>query len=326
MHAALVELAYRHAIRRKGPSIPRVNLYAAHEKSRPTPRLYRPMLGFVLSGAKRVTIGDRTLRYDADNYFIGSIEVPVSSAIVEASREVPYVALSLEMDHDLVADLIADVPCDADDEAAAFAVSSMTPNLLDAWTRMLRLLDTPDEINVLAPLVEREILFRILKGPQGALLRQGAQADSRIAQVRRGIGYLRANFEQQVRIELLAEIARMSTATFYRHFRVATAMSPLQYQKALRLQEARRRLIAGADATTAAHAVGYESASQFSREYVRMFGSPPARDAAKLRGTDGEFEAGAEGPAATSLPERYSNRERNIVRQHASRTALRVRG
>jgi AraC-like DNA-binding protein len=125
---------------------------------------------------------------------------------------------------------------------------------------------------------------------------------------------LRANFEQQVRIEDLAEIAGMSTATFYRHFRAATAMSPLQYQKALRLQEARRRLIAGADATSAAHAVGYESASQFSREHARMFGAPPARDAAKLRGTDGEYEAGAEVTAATSPPNGYDDRERNLLR------------
>jgi transcriptional regulator GlxA family with amidase domain len=148
---------------------------------------------------------------------------------------------------------------------------------------MLRLLDAPDEIDTLAPLIEREILFRLLQGPQGALLRQAARAGSRISQVRDTIAHLRMNLDRVVRIEELVEIAGMSVATFHRHFRAATAMSPLQYQKTLRLQEARRLLLADTDATSAAFAVGYESASQFSREYTRMFGTPPARDAGRLR-------------------------------------------
>jgi len=241
------------------------------------------MLGIVLRGAKRVTIGDRTLRYDTNHFFIASIDVPASGAIIEDSPEAPYVAARLAIDQDLLADLVVDIPRDADGKTAAFAVGAMTPELLDAWSRMLRLLDAPSEIDTLAPLFEREILFRILQGPQGALLRQAARSDSRIAQIRSAIAHLRANFDRPVRIEELVEIAGMSAATFHRHFRAATAMSPLQYQKALRLQEARRRLIADADASGAAYAVGYESASQFSREYTRMFGTPPARDAARLR-------------------------------------------
>lgn len=203
--------------------------------------------------------------------------------IIEASPDAPYVAARLAIDRDLLSELVVDIPRATEGETAAFAVGAMTPELFDAWYRMLRLLDAPDEIGMLAPLIEREILFRILQGPQGALLRQAARADSRIAQIRDTIAHLRANFDRPVRIEELVEITAMSAATFHRHFRAATAMSPLQYQKALRLQEARRRLIADADATSVAFAVGYESASQFSREYTRMFGTPPARDAARLR-------------------------------------------
>ncbi|MHC2075829.1 AraC family transcriptional regulator (plasmid) [Agrobacterium tumefaciens] len=245
--------------------------------------LYQPMLGIVLRGAKRVVIGDRTLCYDANHYFIASIDVPATSVTIEASPEAPYVAARLAIDQDILADLVVEIPRKAEADTIAFAVGAMTPALLDALSRMLRLLDAPDEIDTLAPLIEREILFRLLQGPQGALLRQSARADSRVAQIRAAIAHLRANFDRLVRIEELVEIAGMSAATFHRHFRAATGMSPLQYLKVLRLQEARRRLIANADPTGAAYAVGYESASQFSREYTRMFGTPPARDAARLR-------------------------------------------
>lgn len=283
MHETLADLAYRHATQPGGASILRVSVHVAKETSWPIPTLYQPMLGVVLRGAKRVVIGDRTLRYDANHFFIASVDVPASSVMIEASPEAPYVAARLAIDQDVLADLVVDIPRNADGETAAFAVGAMTPELLDAWSRMLRLLDAPNEIDTLAPLFEREILFRILQGPQGALLRQAARSDSRIAQIRNAIAHLRTNFDRLVRIEELVQIAGISAATFHRHFRAATAMSPLQYQKALRLQEARRRLIADADATSAAFAVGYESASQFSREYTRMFGAPPARDAARLR-------------------------------------------
>jgi len=241
------------------------------------------MFGMVLRGAKRVTIGDRTLNYDAAHYFIGSIDLPAEVAITRASPETPYVAVSLAIDQQMLADLAVDITSDTDGETMAFAVETVTPELHDAWRRMLQFLDAPDEIAALAPLVEREILFRILRGPQGTVLRQAAGADSRLAQIRHAITHLRENFARPVRIEELVKIAGMSAATFHRHFRAATAMSPLQYQKALRLQEARRRLIADNDAAGAAYAVGYESTSQFSREYTRMFGTSPGRDAAKLR-------------------------------------------
>ena len=283
MHESLANLAYRHVTSPSGNVLPRVSLHTAQEPSWPIPTLYRPMFGMVLRGAKRVTIGDRTLNYDAAHYFIGSIDLPAEVAITRASPETPYVAVSLAIDQQMLADLAVDITSDTDGETMAFAVETVTPELHDAWRRMLQFLDAPDEIAALAPLVEREILFRILRGPQGTVLRQAAGADSRLAQIRHAITHLRENFARPVRIEELVKIAGMSAATFYRHFRAATAMSPLQYQKALRLQEARRRLIADNDAAGAAYAVGYESTSQFSREYTRMFGTSPGRDAAKLR-------------------------------------------
>ncbi|MGF3024997.1 AraC family transcriptional regulator N-terminal domain-containing protein [Methylobacterium aquaticum] len=283
MHETLAELAYRHAVSPSATLLPRVTLHIAREPGWPVPTLYQPMLGMVLRGAKRVTIGDRTLQYDTAHYFVGAIDVPVEVAITEASAEAPYVSARLAIDQEVLADLAVDEAGTADVATMGFAVEAMTPELLDSWRRMLQLLDAPGEIATLAPLVEREILFRLLRGPHGAVLRQAVRSDSRIAQVRHVIAHLRANFARPVRIRELADVAGMSTATLHRHFRMATAMSPLQYQKALRLQNARRRLIADDDVAGAAYGVGYESTSQFSREYVRMFGISPGQDGARLR-------------------------------------------
>lgn len=283
MHETLADLAYRHATQSDGASIPRLSLHAAQKAGFPVGVLYQPMLGTVLRGTKRVVIGDRTLRYDSNHFFIASIDVPASRVTIEDSPEAPYVAVRLAIDQDILSEMVVDISRKAEGDTLAFAVGAMTPELLDAWSRMLRLLDAPGEIDTLAPLIEREILFRLLQGPQGALLRQAARAGSRISQVRDTIVHLRTNLDRVVRTEELVEIAGMGVATFHRHFRAATAMSPQQYQKTLRLQEARRLLLADTDVTSAAFAVGYESVSQFSREYARMFGRPPARDAGRLR-------------------------------------------
>jgi transcriptional regulator GlxA family with amidase domain len=166
----------------------------------------------------------------------------------------------------------------------------VTPQLLDPWLRFLSLLDAPQDIPVIAPLLEREILYRLLQGPHGGVLRQIARADSRLCQVRNALAWIRTHYDQALRIGDLARMAGMSAASFHRHFKAATAMSPLQYQKSLRLQHARRLLIANEDAARAGYAVGYESASQFSREYARLFGAPPARDAVRLRGDGAALE------------------------------------
>lgn len=281
-----------------GPSrataVPRLHVHVGHGPTPPVSGLFEPKVCLVLQGAKQIMIGEQVLRYDPATFFIASVELPVSGCIVEATAERPYVGLSLDLDRDTLAGLIAEVPGRAEAETQAFAVSAVTPALLDPWLRLLGLLETPDDIGVLAPLAERELLYRLLCGPQGALLRQAAREDSRLSQVRRAILWIREHFDKPLRIEALCEIAGMSHASFHRHFRAATAMSPLQYQKSLRLQQARRMLVTSTEAARAAYAVGYESASQFSREYTRMFGLPPARDAVRLRETGlGEAVAAA---------------------------------
>jgi AraC-like DNA-binding protein len=263
--------------------LPRVGMVVAREAGLRNPTIYRPMLCIVLQGVKEVMIGDRTLRYDTASYFISSVDVPASGCVVEGSADKPYVAVTLALDGNILADLIADAGGPIERNTAGFAVAAMTPELLDAWGRMLRLLDRPAEAPVLAPLIEREILFRLLQGPQGPLIRQAARVDSRLSQIREAIAWIRAHYAEPLSAEHLAGIAGMSMASFNRHFRAVTAMSPLQYQKALRLQEARRLLIASSNAARTAYAVGYESPSQFSREYGRMFGVPPARDAVRMR-------------------------------------------
>jgi AraC-like DNA-binding protein len=278
-------LAARHANgRRTETAIPRVIIASGRETTGVLPGLYEPMFCLVLQGAKEVMIGDRLLRYDSASYFIASMDLPASGRIVEASPDRPYIGVSMALDWQGLAALLPEVSVRTDVQGTAFGVGAVTPQLLDPWLRLLRLLDTPHDIPVLAPLLEREILYRLLQGPQGGLLRQVALADSRLSQVRRAIGWIRAHYDQPLRIDALAGLAGMSVASLHRNFKAATAMSPLQYQKSLRLQQARRLLVANQEASQAGYAVGYESASQFSREYTRLFGAPPVRDALRLRG------------------------------------------
>lgn len=246
--------------------------------------MYEPMICIVLQGEKQVMIGDRLLQYGAGDQLIASIDLPVSGCIVKASPDRPYIVVGMALNQDMVTSLLSELPPRAEEPTAGFAVGAASPALLDSWGRLLALFETPEDVPVLAPMLEREILYRILQGPQGGMLRQAAITDSRLSQIRAAIGWIRSHFDKPLRIEALADIAGMSLASFHRHFKAATAMSPLQYQKSLRLHQARRLLIASADASRAAYSVGYESASQFSREYARMFGCPPARDAERLRG------------------------------------------
>lgn len=293
--APLRELALRHAAGYiTETALPRVRIAMSRQPTEPTSGIYKPMLCLVLQGAKETTIGGQTLRYDPACYLIASLDLPATGRVVEASPEHPYLCLTLGLEPNILAELVPEVALHSDAGTPAFAVSPVTPTLLDAWRRFLSLLDTPSDIGVLAPLFEREILYRLLQGPQGRALRQIASADSRLSQIRRAIAWIREHYHEAVRIEDLADRAGMSPATFHRHFKAATAMSPLQYQKTLRLQEARRLLVANSDAARTAFAVGYESASQFSREYARLFGAPPARDALRLRGSKLEDVASLE--------------------------------
>ena len=274
----------RHTPGRYQPSVlPRVALYKDGAAPQPVSGVYRPMMALILSGAKEIAIGDRRLRYDPASYFIATVELPASGCVKLDQPNEEYLAVSLDLDSDRLASVLSEADVPSPTAEPAFAVNPVTSELLDAWLRLLRLLDAPQDIAVLAPLFEREILYRLLQGPQGAIVRQIARADSRLSQVRRAIALIRDQFDRPLRVEALAEEAGMSSASLHRHFRTATAMSPLQYQKSLRLQEGRRLILAGRDVAAAGFAVGYESASQFSREYTRLFGSPPSRDTKSIK-------------------------------------------
>ncbi|HEY0598151.1 AraC family transcriptional regulator [Sphingopyxis sp.] len=286
-HMSRRVLRHANGIRLETP-LPRVGLATAGGPSPPVPTIYQPMVCIVLQGAKQVLIGDRILRYDAASSFVSSLELPATGCIIEAAPDAPYVVASLALDRNLLAELLADLPpatpLPASTSIAGFGVASMTSELLEAWDRLLALLDAPADIPFLAAAREREVLYRLLQGGHGPMLRQIVREDSRLSQVRRAIAWIRRHYDRPLRTGALAEIAGMSVPTFHRQFKAATAMSPLQFQKSLRLQAARRLLTTNADAARAAYAVGYESASQFSREYARAFGVPPSRDAERLRG------------------------------------------
>jgi len=265
-------------------AIPGVRVSCARGPTIPLSGIFEPAVCFVVQGAKRVAIGDAVLRYDAASYFIVSLEVAATGFISEASDATPYLAVSLEIDRKALADLLIQLPERQQGPTVGFGVGTTTPELFGSLCRLLDLLDRPQDIPVLAPMLHREVLYRLLQGEQGDMLRQIARADSRLSQVRRALGWIRAHFDEPLRIEQLAALAGMSKASLHRHFKAAAAMSPLQYQKRLRLQEARRLLAANLDAQEAAYRVGYESVSQFSREYARLFGQPPGRDAGRMRG------------------------------------------
>lgn len=260
--------------------MPRVDILKVCAPTQLAPEIYQPLVSLILQGEKRLTIGSQVLRYTAGHIFIASVDVPVIGEIVQASVTAPYLAVRLTFDRSVVADLLRDAQGLAErSEARSFCVSQASEDLMDAWLRMLRLMDRHDEIAVMAPLLEREILFRLLRGPQGAVLRQVASIDSRFSRIRKALDWIKVNYSTALRVAHLADLANMSPSTFHRSFKASTGMSPLQYQKHLRLYEARRRLFAEpGHVASVALGVGYESLSQFTREYARMFGAPPARN------------------------------------------------
>lgn len=249
--------------------------------------MYEPSICLVAQGAKRVLLGDDTYVYDARNYLITSVHLPTVVQITEASPEQPYLGLSMRLDQREISQLMVDSnlpPPPPQQSTRGMATSDVTLPLLSAFHRLIDLLGEEKDIPILAPIIQREIIYRLLVGDQGARLRQIASAGSQSQQIARAIEWLKGNFTQPLRIDDLAEQARMSSSTFHHHFRSMTALSPLQYQKHLRLNEARRLMLTERfDAATAAFQVGYESPSQFSREYSRLFGAPPLRDIARLR-------------------------------------------
>jgi AraC-like DNA-binding protein len=264
---------------------PRLAFYRVEAPEAWMSMVYDPALVLVAQGAKQVMLGGEVHRYDASNYLLSAFDLPAHCQVVEAAPERPYLCVKLCLDMDLLRELLASAPAALPGRPGlGLAVSPLDHGLLDAVLRLVRLIETPDDLAVLGPLAEREILYRLLTGPQGNRLRERALAGSRSQQVARAIEWLRRHYRQPLRIgELAAEVA-MSASSLHHHFRAVTAMSPLQYQKQLRLQEARRLLISDpGDVASVAHRVGYESPSQFSREYSRQFGAPPSRDAEQLR-------------------------------------------
>jgi AraC-like DNA-binding protein len=248
---------------------------------------YEPSVSVFAQGKKRVNLGGTLYLCEAGSFLLSSIDVPVESQIVEASAEVPMLTMWLRLDMQMVREILSreELPePGTSSERRGLAGGQATRGLLEACLRLIALLDTPEDIPFLGHLIQREIIYRILRTPQGDRLRAIATNGDLGNRTARAIAWLKANYTKPLRIEELAEVSRMGVSTLHHQFRALTAMSPLQYQKQLRLQNARQRMLMdGMDATSAAYEVGYESVSQFSREYSRFFGQPPARDIKALR-------------------------------------------
>ena len=263
-------------------AIPGLTLYRRTETSPCYPATYRPSLSVFVQGRKRVTLGGATYLCDQSTFLLSSVDVPVVSQIVAASEEIPLLAFLLKLDMAMVREILNQEEFQArvgPSRHRGIAIGVTTVDLLKPCSRLLDLLDAPDDIPFLSNLIQREIVYRLLRGPQGERLRSIATLGDQSHKTAKAIAWLRANYSKPLRLEELAEVARMGMSTLHHHFRALTAMSPLQYQKQLRLVAARERmLIEGLDAASAAFEVGYESASQFNREYKRFFGQPPMRD------------------------------------------------
>jgi AraC-like DNA-binding protein len=283
----LQSLIARHAMGAWGQApMNGLSLGSACVPSQPIHGMYEPLFVIVAQGAKRIVLADHTFDEQAGQYLVVPVDLPVSSYITKASEDAPYLAAALRLKPELIATLLLEAGSDNRnvDEPPLIGVSDAPAELLDAFVRLLRLLDRPADVPILRPMIEREIAWRLLCGNQSNLVRQIGLADSRLSKISRAIGWIREHFAETLHIDDLAERVAMSPTSFHRHFRAATAMSPLQYQKQIRLQEARSRLMARADdVARVGFSVGYDSPSQFSREYARLFGAPPSRDTAALR-------------------------------------------
>lgn len=268
-------------------AIPNLTLSRREAITEPCACLVEPSLVIVVQGAKQMLIGDQTYAYDTEHFLITSLDMPANSQVLDASPDIPLLGVVLKLDLRLIAELISQAslspPCDRATEASA-SLGTVTPALLEPFTRLLALLDEPTDIAVLAPLIEREIHYQLLKSDLATRLWQIASMGSQNQRIARAIDWLKVNYAQPLRTAELAAHVQMSTSSLHHYFRRLTAMSPLQFQKWLRLSEARRLMLnENLDAAGAAFHVGYESPSQFSREYSRLFGAPPKRDIQSLR-------------------------------------------
>jgi len=271
----------------RATDIPGVTLHRRTAPTDPCPMTYQPSVTVIAQGRKRVELGRNTFIYDDSRFLLTSVDLPLISRVIEATKEVPCLALVLKLEMPVVRELlgreeihVADSPSDS----PALAVGETTVEFLSACCRLVDLLSSPQDIPFLGDLIQREIIYRILRGPEGARLRAIATLGDQSHRTAKAIAWIKTNYAKPLRVEDLAEIAGMGVSTLHHHFRALTAMSPLQYQKQLRLQAARGlMLLNGLDAASAAFEVGYESTSQFNREYSRFFGQPPMRDIRTLR-------------------------------------------
>ena len=289
----IAALISRHAPR-NGDYATSIGNLTFHRQSSTTESLFhaaRPSVALIAQGAKHVTLGTETFHYSRMQYLLTSVDLPVQVRVVEASDAAPHLCVVLGID---IADVAALLDSEGGGAGAAqqksipatrgISVSDVSPELLDAMLRLVRLLDQPDDIATLAPLIRRELTYRLLNGPVGGRLRHMALASSQSHQVGQAIDWIKHHYAQPLRIEHLAGMANMSMSSLHHHFKAITAMTPMQYQKLLRLQEARRlMLVEQIDAGTAGYRVGYASESQFSREYSRQFGRAPMRDVGQVR-------------------------------------------
>ncbi|WP_018415983.1 AraC family transcriptional regulator [Teredinibacter turnerae] len=267
--------------------IPNLLFFRRDAPTEPDFCLIEPSVVLVVQGTKQLLIGDQALPYDRSNFLITSLDLPASSQVIAASSELPCLGVVLKLDIRMLAEIIAqtDLPHLRErTNGQSVGLGTMSTAIIRPFERLLGLLDEPKAINVLAPLIEREIHYRLLLSNQAALLRQITAIDSQGYRIARAIDWLKTHYTHQLRVEDLATRVQMSTPSFHHHFRQLTSMSPLQYQKRLRLHEAKRLMLNNQlDASSAAYQVGYESPSQFSREYSRMFGAPPKKDIEKIR-------------------------------------------
>lgn len=266
--------------------LPRILIIKGEVPEHQLAAIYEPMIGMVVQGRKTISIGTQVIHLNPPSYFVIPTEMPVTGYVQQGPNGFPYLSVGLQLNQNILLDLLKDVPETMQSEKISndFSACLASSEFLDAWLRMLRLMKTPEHIPALAPAYEREILYHVLIGPEGWRLRQLFQAQRKGSSIHHAIQWVRQNFSESFEIDHLADRACMGTTTFHRQFKQITGLSPIQYQKQLRLHEARKLLIfSGYSVTDAAFEVGYESTSQFNREYARLFGASPARDAKELK-------------------------------------------
>ncbi len=276
-----------------------MHLYRATGPSMKVPTIYKPCLCIIASGAKEVTLGEAVFSYAPGKYLVASVDLPIVGCVTNASAALPYRSLSIELDGQMLSDLVTQIDLQigsTSESDCGLHVDDASDTLLDAVMRLLSLCDQKDDISVMAPMLLREVHYRLLRGLQGARIAQIGMGGSNMQRISKIIRLMKDDFATPLRVDDLAAQANMSPSSFHHHFKQVTSMSPLQYQKRLRLTMARQMMLTEMkDAATAAYEVGYESASQFSREYARMFGAPPMRDVSAILG-----RLGGDGTAAAN--------------------------